>query len=100
MVMRTHPTILTISRQLIVRRYATCKKIAWTKFVPFCDGISGINGDLKIDDTFRYESVMLPIDTLVIDLTNRVKDDDMIFAKNCIKQQREMIKKHSLILYD
>ena len=84
MVMHTHPTILTISRQLIVGRYATSKKIAWTKFVPFCDGISGINGDLKIDDTFKYESVMLPIDILVVDLTKHVEDDDTMFTEENI----------------
>ena len=64
--------------------WATCKKIAWTKFVPLCDGISGIIGDLKIDDTFKYESVMLPIDTLVVDLTKHVEDDDTMFAEENI----------------
>ena len=53
--------------------WATCKKIAWTKFVPLCEGIEGIIGDLKIDDAFEYESVMLPIDMPVVDLTKDVK---------------------------
>ena len=47
--------------------------MAWTKFVPLCEGIEGIIGDLKIDDAFEYESVMLPIDTLVVDLTKDAK---------------------------
>ena len=61
------------------------EKVTRTKFVPLCEGISGIIGDLKIDDTFRYESVMLPIDTLVVDLTKHVKDDDTIIAEENIQ---------------
>ena len=81
-VMRAHLTILTTSLLLIV---VSCglesgKKIAWTKFVPLCEGIEGIIGDLKIDDAFEYESVMLPIDTLVVDLTKDAKKDEDFFA--------------------
>ena len=39
---------------------------------------------LKIDNPFKYERVILPIDTLVIDLTNHVEDDDMMFAEENI----------------
>ena len=62
----------------------TREKVTRTKFVPLCEGISGIIGDLKIDDTFKYESVMLPIDTFVIGLMNHVEDDDMMCAKENI----------------
>ena len=64
--------------------WATCKKIAWTKFVPLCEGIEGIIGDLKIDDAFEYKSVILPIDTLVVDLMKDVKKDEVFFAKENI----------------
>ena len=34
---------------------------------------------LIVDDTFRYESVMLTINTLVVDLTKYVKEDVEFF---------------------
>ena len=40
-----------------------------------CEGIEEQIGSLVIDDTFRYESVMLPIDILVLDLTKDVEED-------------------------
>ena len=61
--------------------WGACKKLAWTKFVPLCEGISGIIGNLKIDDTFEYESFMLPIDALVIVLTKEPEHDDQLFAE-------------------
>ena len=62
----------------------TREKVTRTKFVPLCEGISGIIGDLKIDDTFKYESVMLPIEALIVDLTKHVEDDDTMFAEENI----------------
>ena len=49
--------------------------IAGTKFVPLCDGISGEIGSIIVDETFVDESVTLPIDTLIIDLTSEDNDD-------------------------
>ena len=46
--------------------------IAGTKLIPFCEVISGEVGNLEVDDLFRYESIDLPIDTLVVDLTRVV----------------------------
>ena len=56
--------------------WARCLTIAGTKFVPLCEGISGDIGNLKVDDSFRYESIDLPIDTLVVDLTRVGEEDD------------------------
>ena len=55
--------------------WKTCLDIAGTKFVPICDGISGKIGSLVVDETFVDESIDLPIDTLVVDLT---RDDEFV----------------------
>ena len=49
--------------------WRTCLDIAGTKFVAICDGISGNIGSLLVDETFIDESVDLPIDTFVVDVT-------------------------------
>ena len=41
-----------------------------TKFVPFCHRIKGTIGSLEIDDSYVHESVNVPIDTLINDLSN------------------------------
>ena len=64
--------------------WATCLKIAGTKFVSICDGIEGQIGTLVVDDSFRYEIVMLPIDTLVVDLTKDIEEDVEIFQSESI----------------
>ena len=56
--------------------WAKCLGIAGTKFVQLCEGISGAIGSLEVDPDFRYESVTLPIDTLVVDLSREDVDDD------------------------
>ena len=56
--------------------WARCLTITGTKFVPLCEGISGEIGKLEVDDLFRYESVNLYIDILVVDLTHIGKKDD------------------------
>ena len=53
--------------------WSKCLKIAGTKFIELCDGVSGGIGSLVRDEDFTYEPVALPIDTLVVDLT---KDDE------------------------
>ena len=55
--------------------WATCLAIAGTKFVPLCDGISGEIRSVIVDETFFDESVTLPIDTLIVDLTSEDNDD-------------------------
>ena len=51
------------------KMWATCLKIAGMTFVSIFEGIEGQIRLLVVDDTVKHESVMLPIDTLVIDLT-------------------------------
>ena len=53
--------------------WSKCLKITGQKFVELCDGVSGEIGSLVRDEDFTNESVALPIDTLVVDLT---KDDE------------------------
>ena len=49
--------------------------IAGTNLIPFCEVISGEVGNLEVDDSFRYKSIDLPINTLVLDLTLVVEED-------------------------
>ena len=56
--------------------WARCLTINGTKFVPLYEGISSEVRNLEVDDSFRYESIDLPIDTLVIDLTHVGKEDN------------------------
>ena len=51
-------------------------KIAGTKYVGLCDGISGEIGSLNVDENYVEEEVDLPIDTLVTDLTNEDNEVD------------------------
>ena len=50
-----------------------CLDFAGTKYVGLCNGISGKMGELIIDDSIVDESVTLPIDTLIIDMTTEVE---------------------------
>ena len=50
--------------------------VTGTKFVQLCEGISGAIESLEADPDFRYESVTLPIDTIVVDLSREDVDDD------------------------
>ena len=56
--------------------WAKCLSIVGTKFVQLCEGISGVIGNLEVDPKFTYESVTLPIDTLVVYFTREDADDD------------------------
>ena len=49
--------------------WARCLTIAGTKCVPLCEGISGDIRNIEVNDSFIYQSINLPIDTLVVDLT-------------------------------
>jgi hypothetical protein len=51
-------------------------------FIPFWDGISGTMGALTIDANYELDTTGIPIDTLVVDLTNQVVDDDDISVTN------------------
>ena len=51
-------------------------RLATTKFVPICHGISGPIGGLTIDPNYVPEEHTLPIDTLVLNLTNVMVCDD------------------------
>lgn len=46
-----------------------CLKDASTKFVPLCGGLEGCVGSLNVDETYKDGEVIIPIDTLVVDLT-------------------------------
>ena len=76
----TDPVSHPYCKQLINSRklWVTHKDIAGTKFL-LCDRILGTIGALVIDYTFKYESIMLPIDDLINDLT-RVESDDNKFG--------------------
>ena len=56
--------------------WRTWLKIAGTKYVGLCDGISGEIGSLNVDENYVEEEVDLPIDTLVTDLTNEDNEVD------------------------
>ena len=51
-------------------------KLATSKFVPLCKGISGTIGSLVVDPNYKAEKVSLPIDTLVSTMTKEVDIDD------------------------
>ena len=54
--------------------WATCLRYAGTIYIPICDGISGDIGSLVVDQNHTDDPYVLPIDTLVLDLT---KNDDL-----------------------
>ena len=45
-------------------------KMATTKFVPICRGIQGTIGSLVVDPNYTPEEVSVPIDTLIVHITN------------------------------
>jgi hypothetical protein len=60
-----------------------CKKLvqhaigcADATFIPLSDGISGTIGALTIDTNYERDTTGIPIDTLVVDLTNQVDCDE------------------------
>ena len=55
--------------------WSKCLTIAGTKFVPLCNGISGQIGSLVVDKNYVDEEFVIPIDTLVTDLTNEDNKD-------------------------
>ena len=50
-------------------------KFAGTKYVGICDGIPGKMGELVIDPNWDDEIVSIPIDTLMVDLTQKMDND-------------------------
>ena len=56
--------------------WRTCLDIAGTKFVSLCEGISGKIGSIVETEDFTNESVDFPIDTLIVDLTRDVGEDE------------------------
>lgn len=72
------------------KRAADCQKM-WekcldftrTKYVNLCEGISGTLPHLTIDQTVVDEQIDLPIDTLIVTLTNDDgNDEEMYLAAN------------------
>jgi hypothetical protein len=56
--------------------FQVCVTAAVTKFIPLCEGISGTIGNLKIDPTYLEEEIDIPIDALVLDLTQLDEEED------------------------
>ena len=77
----TDPVIYPCCKQLVNCRKlcVTRKDIAATRFILFCDGISGTIDALVVDDTFKCESVIPLVNRLVVGLT-RVELDDSEFC--------------------
>ena len=74
--MCTQLLICFVNYPFIVKKYGRLVwKIARTTFVSICERTEGYIRSLVVDDTFRYESIMLPVATLVVELTKDVKDD-------------------------
>jgi hypothetical protein len=44
--------------------------------IPLCDGVSGTIEALTIDENYEGDTTSIPINTLVVNLTNLVDDDD------------------------
>jgi hypothetical protein len=53
-----------------------------TKFIPICTGISGVMGDLKVDENHVVNRQGLPIDMLVLSCQNLPDNDDEINIVN------------------
>ena len=53
--------------------WSKCLDFAGTKYVGLCEGITGRMGELIIDHSIEDESVTLPIDTMIIDMTTEVQ---------------------------
>jgi hypothetical protein len=51
-------------------------KCADSIFIPLCEGLSGTIGELTIDGDHERDTTGIPIDTLVVDMTNQVDDGD------------------------
>ena len=58
--------------------YRHALKMAETKFVPICDGISGAIGSLVVDPDHQDGDVNFPIDALVIDMSKQGESIDDI----------------------
>ena len=78
--------------RLLCKLPANCKKL-WptflknrgTIFVSIREGIEKQIRLLVVDDTFRYESFMLPIDNLVFSLTKYFEEDVELFKSESIQ---------------
>jgi hypothetical protein len=57
-------------------------KCADSTFIPLCDGLSGTIGELTIDGNHERDTTGIPIDTLVVDMTNQVDDGDDVSDSN------------------
>ena len=53
---------------------ATYQKTALTKFVTICERIKEKIGSCVLDNAFRYEIIMLQVDSLVVDLSKTSKN--------------------------
>jgi len=56
--------------------WSSCLRDGGTMFIKMCSGISGTIGSLVVDENYIKPHVDLPIDTLVLDLTKEVVEDD------------------------
>ena len=74
---KTDTVSLPFCKQLVncCKLWVVCKDISGTASVSLCDGNVGTIGVRIVDDTFRYQTIILPIDTLVVDLIKVGLDD-------------------------
>ena len=55
-----------------------CLTDASQKFVPLCGGVDGRIGELSVNEIYKDGEVSIPIDTLVVDLTQNRQEVDEI----------------------
>ena len=55
-----------------------CLTDASQKFVPLCGDVDGRIGELNVDESYKDGEVSIPIDTLVVSLTQNGQEVDEI----------------------
>lgn len=51
-------------------------KMANTKFIPLCEGISGSMGSLIVDENYIGDTTGLPVDMMLISMSKAPTDDE------------------------
>jgi hypothetical protein len=54
--------------------FCHCQDLADTKYIPLCDGINGIIGDLIVDDNYIQNNSEMPID-IMLNYNNALEGD-------------------------
>ena len=61
--------------------WAKALNFAGTKYMALCEGLEGTIGDLIVAESAIDDSIQVPIDTLVINLTNNGDEDEQLFEE-------------------